>query len=55
MEINEGLTDPKISARLAELSGAALQGSPADFGKLITGSIEKFGTMIRAAHIKPEQ
>jgi tripartite-type tricarboxylate transporter receptor subunit TctC len=54
-EINKGFADPKIKARLAELSGAALQGSPADFGKLIAGSIEKFGTMIRTAHIKPEQ
>jgi tripartite-type tricarboxylate transporter receptor subunit TctC len=34
-EINAGLADPKIKARLAELGGVILPGSPADFGKLI--------------------
>src|SRR5262245_8786703 len=34
-EINAGLADPKMKARLAELGGAVLFGSPADFGKLI--------------------
>jgi hypothetical protein len=34
-EINEILVDPKAEARLADLGGAALVGSPADFGKLI--------------------
>jgi hypothetical protein len=36
-EINTGLADPKIKARLADLGGTALTGSPADFGKLIAG------------------
>jgi tripartite-type tricarboxylate transporter receptor subunit TctC len=34
-EINAGLADPKIKARLADLGGTPLVGSPADFGKLI--------------------
>src|SRR5262245_7637116 len=34
-EINAGLADPKISARLADMGGAVLSGSPAEFGKLL--------------------
>src|SRR6266852_3734068 len=34
-EINDALADPKIKARLAALGVTILQGSPADFGKLI--------------------
>src|SRR5258707_5021146 len=33
-ELAAGLADPRIRARLAELGGMALAGSPADFGKL---------------------
>ena len=53
-EINAGLTDPKIKAKLAELDGIALIGSPADFGRLIADETEKWGMVIRAANIKPE-
>jgi tripartite-type tricarboxylate transporter receptor subunit TctC len=53
-EINAGLADPKLKARLAELGGMALAGSPADFGKLIADETEKWGKVIRAANIKPE-
>ena len=53
-EINAGLADPKIKARLADLGGTPLPGSPADFGKLIADETEKWGKVIRAANIKPE-
>ena len=53
-EINAGLADPKIKARLADLGGTALAGSPADFGKLIAEETEKWGKVIRAANIKAE-
>jgi tripartite-type tricarboxylate transporter receptor subunit TctC len=53
-EINAGLADPKMKARLAELGGSVLVGSPADFGKLIGDETEKWGKVIRAANIKPE-
>jgi tripartite-type tricarboxylate transporter receptor subunit TctC len=53
-EINVGLTHPKLNARLAELGGTALAGSPADFGKLIAEETEKWGKVIRAANIKAE-
>ena len=53
-EINAALADPKIKARLADLDGTVLGGSPADFGKLIAEEIEKWGKVIRAANIRPE-
>jgi tripartite-type tricarboxylate transporter receptor subunit TctC len=53
-EINAGLADPKIKARLAELGGAVLPGSAADFGKLIADETEKWGRVIKFAGIKPE-
>jgi tripartite-type tricarboxylate transporter receptor subunit TctC len=40
-EINAGLADPKIKAKLVELDGMALIGSAADFGKLIEEETEK--------------
>ena len=52
-EINAGLADPKTKARLAELGGMVLAGSPADFAKLIADETEKWGKVIRAAGIKP--
>jgi tripartite-type tricarboxylate transporter receptor subunit TctC len=53
-EINVALAEPKIKARLADLGAAALAGSPADFGKLISEEAEKWGKVIRTANIKPE-
>jgi tripartite-type tricarboxylate transporter receptor subunit TctC len=52
-EINAALSDPKIKAKLADLGGSVLSGSPADFGRLITDETEKWGKVIRAANIKP--
>jgi len=53
-EINAGLSDSKIKARLADLGGTVLPGSPADFGKHIADDTEKWAKVIRAANIKPE-
>ena len=53
-EINAALADPKIKARLADLGGTALTGSPADFGKLIAEETEKWAKVIRTANIKPD-
>jgi tripartite-type tricarboxylate transporter receptor subunit TctC len=53
-EINAGLADPKIKARLADFGGTVLSGSPADFGKLIADETEKWAKVIRAANIKPD-
>jgi tripartite-type tricarboxylate transporter receptor subunit TctC len=51
-EINAGLADPKIKARLTDLGGTPLFVSPADFAKLIADDTEKWGKVIRAANIK---
>jgi tripartite-type tricarboxylate transporter receptor subunit TctC len=53
-EINAALADPTIKARLAELGGTVLAGSPDNFGKLIAEETEKWAKVIRAANIKPE-
>jgi tripartite-type tricarboxylate transporter receptor subunit TctC len=53
-EINAGLADPNIKARLADLDGTALVGSPADFAKLIAEETEKWRKVIRLANIRPE-
>jgi tripartite-type tricarboxylate transporter receptor subunit TctC len=53
-QINAALADPGFKARLAYLDGAALGGSPADFGKLIAKETEKWAKVIRLANIKPE-
>ncbi len=51
--VNEAIADPKLKARLAELGGILMPGSPADFGKLIAEETEKWGKVIRSANIKP--
>ena len=53
-EINVGLADTKMKARLADLGGAVLPGSPGDFGKLITDETEKWAKVIKFAGIKAE-
>jgi len=53
-EINAALADPKMKARLADLGGTELPGSPSDFGKLIAEETEKWAKVIRAANIKAE-
>ena len=52
-EINAGLADPKIKARLADVGGTTLATSSAEFGKLIAEETEKWGKVIRAANVKP--
>src|SRR5262249_44696771 len=53
-EINAALADPNMKARLADLGGTVLPGTPADFGKLIADETEKWAKVIRTANIKPE-
>jgi tripartite-type tricarboxylate transporter receptor subunit TctC len=53
-EINAGLADPKLAARLASEGGTAIGGTPTDFGKLIADETEKWAKVIRVADIKPE-
>jgi tripartite-type tricarboxylate transporter receptor subunit TctC len=53
-EINAGLADPKMKARLADLGGTVLPGSPAQFGKLIADETEKWAKVIKFAGIKAD-
>jgi tripartite-type tricarboxylate transporter receptor subunit TctC len=53
-EINAGLADAKLKARLAEMGAWALPGSPADAGKLMADEIDKWGKVIRAGNIKAD-
>ena len=53
-EVNAGLADPTIKARIAELGGAPLSLSPSDFGKLIADETDKWAKVVRAANISVE-
>jgi tripartite-type tricarboxylate transporter receptor subunit TctC len=53
-EINAGLADPKLKARLADLGGTVMPGSPAQFAKLIADETEKWAKTIKFAGIKAE-
>ena len=51
-EINAGLTDPKMMARLSDMGSVPTSMSPADFGKFIVDDTDKWGRVIRGANIK---
>jgi tripartite-type tricarboxylate transporter receptor subunit TctC len=53
-EINAGLSDPKLKARLVDLGGIALPGSPSEFGKFIADETEKWGKVVKFAGIKAD-
>jgi tripartite-type tricarboxylate transporter receptor subunit TctC len=53
-EVNAGLADPKMKARLADLGGTPLVGSPADFAKLIADETEKWGKVVKFVGIKAD-
>jgi tripartite-type tricarboxylate transporter receptor subunit TctC len=52
--VNAGLADSKMKARIADLGGTVLPGSPGDYASLLADETEKWGKVIRAANIKPE-
>jgi tripartite-type tricarboxylate transporter receptor subunit TctC len=53
-EINAGLADPQLKARLVELGSMPLPGSAADFGKFIASETQKWAKVIKFANIKAE-
>jgi tripartite-type tricarboxylate transporter receptor subunit TctC len=53
-EINSGLADASTKARIIDLGGTVLPGSPAAFGKYIADETEKWAKVIKFADIKPE-
>ena len=48
-EVNRALADPKMRARLAELGGVPIGGTPADFGKVIAAETEKWAKVVAAS------
>jgi tripartite-type tricarboxylate transporter receptor subunit TctC len=53
-EINEGLANARIKARLHDLGLTVLAGSSADFGQFMSDEIEKWAKVIKFAGIKAE-
>ena len=53
-EINAGLADPVIAARVADLASTVFVASPAELDKLVVEYTEKWGKVIRAANIEAD-
>ena len=53
-EINAGLVDPKMNARLADLGGLVLPLSPAEYGRRIAEETEKWGKAIKFSGAKAD-
>jgi len=53
-EINAALTDVKMKARIADLGGTVIPGSPADFANFIASETEKWAKVVKFAGLKPE-
>jgi len=53
-EINAGLADSNVAARLDDMSGLKLTGTAADYGKFLTDDAEKWAKVIHTAGIKAE-
>jgi len=52
--INAGFTDQRFKARLADLGGEGMPGTPADFTKVIADETEKWGKVVKFAGLKAE-
>jgi tripartite-type tricarboxylate transporter receptor subunit TctC len=53
-EVNKGLVNPVIKARIGDLGGSVLVVSPGEFTKLIIDETDKWAKVIRAANLRPE-
>jgi len=53
-ELNAGLADPRMKARIEELGGTVVGGTPAEFGTIIAEATEKWAKVIKFAGIKAE-
>ena len=48
-EINAGLANPRIRARIADLGNTPLALSPSDYGKLLAEETEKWAKVIKSS------
>jgi tripartite-type tricarboxylate transporter receptor subunit TctC len=53
-EVNTGLADPRLKARLIAMGGVLLVGSPADFGRLIADETAKWAKVVKFSGAKPD-
>lgn len=53
-EINAGLADPGVKARLAEVATTPMPFTPEEFGAYVRSEIDKWGKVIRTANMKVE-
>jgi tripartite-type tricarboxylate transporter receptor subunit TctC len=53
-EINAGLADPKLKARMADLGGVPMPMAPVGFGRFIAEETEKWGKVVKFTGIKAD-
>jgi tripartite-type tricarboxylate transporter receptor subunit TctC len=47
--INAALAEPELAARLAELGGTVIAGTPADFGRLVADETDRWAKVVRSS------
>jgi tripartite-type tricarboxylate transporter receptor subunit TctC len=52
--VNEAMRDPALVARLKEMGGILIPGTPEDFGKLIADETAKWERVVRGANLSVE-
>jgi tripartite-type tricarboxylate transporter receptor subunit TctC len=53
-EINAGLSDPVVKARLADVATTPIYFTPAEFGAYLASEVEKWAKVVNTAGVKPE-
>ena len=53
-ELNAAFADPKMKARIVELGGTPLPGSPTDFAKLFADETEKWAKVVKLSGAKAD-
>jgi tripartite-type tricarboxylate transporter receptor subunit TctC len=52
--VNAVLADPRLKARFADLGGAPMPMTPAEFGNLVVRETEKWAKVVKFSGAKPE-